>query len=68
MNLMVEFLGQANLGSGKSYLDIAPAAQLIFYSRFRLDAGYRLPIIRDLQRPSPGGAFVRIEYNFFNAF
>jgi hypothetical protein len=65
---MLEILGQANLNTGKTYLDLAPAAQLIFYSRFRLDAGYRFPIITDLQRTAPGGAFVRVEYNIFNAF
>ena len=41
LNLMLEFLNQYNLGSGKYYIDIAPAAQLIINSVARVDVGYR---------------------------
>jgi hypothetical protein len=68
MNLMVELLGQANLNTGYSFLDIAPSVQFIFFSRLRLDASYRIPLVKDLTRTTPGGFFVRFEYNIFNAY
>ena len=68
LNLMLEFLSQVNTGSGKYYLDIAPTAQLIFNSQSRLDIGYRQELNNTLERTSPNGFFIRLEYNFFNAF
>jgi hypothetical protein len=68
LNLMVEVLGQTNVGSGNTFLDIAPSAQLIFYSIFRVDVGYRFNCINTLYRSAPEGFLVRLEYNFFNAF
>jgi hypothetical protein len=68
LNLMCELLGQTNMGNGNSYLDIAPAAQLIFSSRFRFDLGYRYPLVSTLYRTAPKGVIVRLEYNIFNAF
>jgi hypothetical protein len=67
LNLMVEVLGQSNIGSGSTYLDIAPTAQLIFNSIFRVDIGYRFNCINTLYRTAPEGFLVRLEYNFFNA-
>ena len=66
LNLMVEFLGQVNTGSGKYYADIAPSVQLIFNSQSRIDIGYRRQLTSTLLRTAPNGAFVRLEYNFFN--
>lgn len=68
VNLLLEMLGQTNVSSGYSYLDIAPAVQFIFLSKMRVDAAYRIPVIKDLSRTSPGGCFVRLEYNIFNAY
>jgi len=68
VNLMLEVLGQTNLGSGNSFLDIAPSVQFIFLSRMRIDAAYRIPLVKDLSRTAPGGYFVRLEYNIFNAY
>ena len=68
VNFMVEMLGQTNVNSGKSFLDIAPSVQFIFLSRMRLDAAYRFPLVKDLSRTTPGGVFVRLEYNIFNAY
>jgi len=67
-NLMLEFLSQINLGSGKCYLDVAPTVQLIIKSQSRLDIGYRQQLGASLLRTAPNGFFVRLEYNFFNAF
>jgi hypothetical protein len=68
MNLMVEMLGQANMNTGSSFLDIAPSVQFIFLSKMRLDLAYRIPLVKDLSRTSPGGYFLRFEYNIFNAY
>ncbi|ULQ57785.1 hypothetical protein KJS94_06185 [Flavihumibacter rivuli] len=67
-NLMVEVLSQFNTGSGKYYVDIAPAMQFIFNSQSRLDIGYRKEISSDQERTAPNGFFIRLEHNFFNAF
>jgi hypothetical protein len=68
VNLMVEFLTQVNTGSGKYYVDVAPTMQLIFNSQSRIDIGYRNELSSSLLRTAPNGFFIRIEYNFFNAF
>jgi hypothetical protein len=68
LNLMVEALGQTNLHSGKSFVDLAPVAQLILKSRMRVDFGYRFPVVSDLSRSASRGALIRLEYNWFNAY
>ena len=68
LNLMVEFLNQLNLGSGKYYVDIAPSAQLIINSVARVDLGYRQALGSTLSRKSSNSFLLRLEYNFFNAF
>lgn len=68
LNLMLEFLSQVNVGSGKYYMDIAPSVQMIFKSQSRIDVGYRKQLNTTLVRTAPNGFFVRLEYNFFNAF
>jgi hypothetical protein len=68
LNLMLEFLGQVNMNTGYSFFDMAPSVQFIFLSRMRLDAAYRLPLVKDLSRTAPGGFLVRLEYNIFNAY
>ncbi|MEO6254139.1 MAG: hypothetical protein ABIO79_12575 [Ferruginibacter sp.] len=68
VNLMVEMLGQTNVNSAHSFLDVAPSIQFIFLSRMRLDAAYRIPLVTNLSRTAPGGFFLRLEYNIFNAY
>ena len=68
LNLMLELLGQVNLKTAYSFLDIAPSVQFIFLSKMRLDAAYRIPLVKDLTRTAPGGFLVRLEYNIFNAY
>ena len=68
VNLMLEFLGQTNLASGASYLDMAPAIQFIFDSRARVDVSYLYTLVNKLQRTATSGIFVRLEYNFFNVY
>jgi len=66
VNLMLEFMGQLNLYSGSSWLDMAPAVQFIFNSRARVDLGYHFALAKQLPRYSTQGALLRLEYNFFN--
>ena len=68
INLMLEFLSQVNIGSGKYYMDIAPSVQMIFNSQSRVDVGYRKELSTTLLRTAPNGFFIRLEHNFFNAF
>lgn len=68
VNLMAELLGQTNIATGKTFIDLAPSVQFIFHSRMRLDLGYRFALVKKLERTSEDGALVRLEYNIFNAF
>lgn len=66
LNLYAELLGKSNPGYGQSYLDVAPAVQLIFNSVCRLDFAYRTPLFNSMERNSKNMYLVRLEYNFFN--
>jgi hypothetical protein len=68
MNVMLELLNQYNTGSGKYYIDVAPSVQFIFNSVARVDVGYRKQLSGTLSRTAQSGLFIRLEYNFFNAF
>jgi hypothetical protein len=68
VNLMLEMPGQLNVNTGHSFLDLAPSVQFIFLSKMRVDVAYRIPLVTNLSRTSPGGYFVRLEYNIFNAY
>lgn len=66
VNVYAELLGKTNPGYGQSYLDIAPAVQLIFNSFLRVDFSYRTPLYNDMRRTSANVYLVRLEYNLFN--
>ena len=68
VNVYAELLGKDNPGYGQSYLDVAPAVQLIFNSVCRLDFSYRTPLYNDMVRTSKDTYLVRLEYNIFNIF
>ena len=68
LNVYAELLGKANPGYGQSYLDVAPAVQLIFNSFFRVDFSYRTPLYNQMVRTSDNVYLVRLEYNLFNVF
>jgi hypothetical protein len=68
LNLMCEWLAQTNLGSGKTFIDMAPSVQLIISSRMRIDMAYRFALINQLQRTAANGYVLKLEYNFFNSF
>ncbi len=68
LNLYVEVLGKTNPGYDESYLDVAPAFQLIFNSLIRLDFSYRLPLYNSMIRNTNNMYLIRLEYNLFNVF
>ncbi len=68
LNVYAELLGKTNPGYGQSYLDVAPAVQLIFNSVFRVDFSYRTPLYNNMVRTSQNTYLVRLEYNLFNVF
>jgi hypothetical protein len=68
MNLMCEFLGASALDKRAAFVDVAPAVQFIFNSISRLDLGYRTQVAGDMDRLSRSAFFVRLEYNFLNAY
>lgn len=68
LNMMVEMLGQTNLSTGRTFVDMAPVIQLVFLSRMRADFGYRFALSDALKRTASNGVLIRFEYNIFNAF
>ncbi|MDB5131907.1 MAG: hypothetical protein JWR02_1656 [Mucilaginibacter sp.] len=66
LNLYMEFLGKTNPGYNQSYLDAAPAMQLIFNSLIRVDFSYRVPLYSSMIRNTGHMYLVRLEYNLFN--
>lgn len=68
LNLYCEFLGQKNTDLNVGFLDIAPAMQLIFNSRARLNAGARFQLAGNAHRMANRSLFVSFEYYFLNAF
>lgn len=66
-NLYLELLGKTNPDSGRSYVDLAPAVQVILNSRTRIDLGYRFELAGNLSgRYNKGMYLVRAEFNFFS--
>ncbi len=65
INLMVEVVGQTIGANGKSYVDIVPAIQFIFFSQARVDIAYRRQVISSMNRTAPNGLYLNLEYTFF---
>lgn len=67
-NVYLELLGKTDPGSGQSYLDIAPALQMIINSTTRIDLGYRFQATGNMEgRYTKNMYLLRAEFNFFNA-
>lgn len=67
-NLYFEVLGKTNPANGNSYLDLAPAVQVILNSKTRIDLGYRFQATGNMpNRYLKNMYLARIEFNFFNA-
>ncbi|MFC1222577.1 hypothetical protein ACFE6N_02145 [Pedobacter sp. BG31] len=66
-NVYLELLGKTDPGSGQSYLDIAPAIQVILNSTTRIDFGYRFQAAGNMDnRYTKNMYLLRAEFNFFN--
>jgi hypothetical protein len=67
-NLYFEVLGKTNPANGHSYIDFAPALQLIVNSKTRFDLGYRFQAVGNMEgRYLKNMYLARVEFNFFNA-
>lgn len=66
-NVYFEVLGKTNPENGNSYVDFAPALQVIVNSRTRIDLGYRFQVAGDIAgRYNKNMYLLRAEFNFFN--
>lgn len=66
-NLYFELLGKTDPSSGQSYLDLAPAVQVILNSTTRIDLGYRFQAAGNMtNRYTKNMYLLRAEFNFFN--
>lgn len=68
LNLYFEFLGQSAIGQGKSYVEAAPAIQLILNSRTRIDVSRRFQLYGNMNRMTKNMFLIRLEHNLFNVF
>lgn len=67
LNLYFEVLGKTNPANGNSYVDLAPAVQIVLNSRTRLDLGYRFELAGDIENRYLKNMYLaRVEFNFFN--
>jgi hypothetical protein len=67
-NLYVEALGKTSPETGNSYLDLAPAIQLVLNSKTRIDLGYRFQVAGNIDNRYLKNMYLaRVEFNFFNA-
>jgi hypothetical protein len=67
LNLYFEVLAKTNPENGRSYVDFAPAVQMIINSRTRIDLGYRFEVAGNLEnRYTKNMYMARVEFNFFN--
>jgi len=66
-NVYFEMLGKTDPNTGQSYLDLAPALQVILNSTTRIDLGYRFQAAGNMTgRYTKNMYLLRAEFNFFN--
>ena len=68
LNLYVELLGQRTYDKKRYFVDLAPAAQLIFNSQAKLNLGYRFQLGGDMMRMANESWMLSFEWLFLNAF
>lgn len=68
INVYLEFLGKTNVGRDKSYLEAAPAVQVILNSRTRIDVSKRFQLYGNMERMTKNMFLFRVEHNLFNVF
>jgi hypothetical protein len=67
INFYVELLGQQVFNDKVSFLDMAPAIQLIFNSQAKVNLGYRWALMDNTNRMSKESVYLSFDYLFFNA-
>ena len=67
LNLYCELLGQKNLEIKRSFVDIAPALQLIVKSTTRINAGARFQVAGDAHRMARNSIFISLEHYLLQA-
>jgi hypothetical protein len=67
LNLYCELLGQKNTDINRSFIDVAPAIQLIVASRMRINAGARFQLSGNTHRMANEAVYVSLEYYILNA-
>jgi hypothetical protein len=66
-NAYFEVLGRTNPSNGHSYVDFAPAVQVIINSITRIDLGYRFQVSGNMEnRYNKNMYMVKLEFNLFN--
>ena len=68
LNLYAELLTQRSLDNGKYYVDLAPALQLIFSSRTKLNLGYRFQLNGTMDRMAEQSWLLTLETTWLGVF
>jgi hypothetical protein len=68
LNLYAELLGQRSLDNNRYYLDLAPALQLIFSSRTKLNLGYRFQLGATMDRMAQSSWLLTLESTWLGFF
>ncbi|MES2005781.1 MAG: hypothetical protein V4450_14780 [Bacteroidota bacterium] len=66
-NLYAELIGQRTTDLKRYYVDLAPAAQLIFNSTAKLNMGYRFELSSNMHRMADRSWLLSFEWLFLNA-
>jgi hypothetical protein len=66
LNLYVELLGSKALDKSIHFVDIAPAAQLIFNANTKFNAGYRFQVNGNMLRMANQSYYIGLERTFLN--
>jgi hypothetical protein len=66
LNLYIELLGSKALDKPIHFVDIAPAAQLIFNANTKFNAGYRFQVNGNMLRMANQSYFISLERTFLN--
>ncbi len=67
LNLYLEIMGQQLLDKEAGFTDLAPAVQLIFGSKTKLNMGYRFQLTGSMQRMATNSWLISLERTFLNA-
>jgi hypothetical protein len=68
LNIYTELLGQRSLDNNRYYVDMAPALQLIFASRTKLNLGYRFQLGGTMNRMAQRSWLLSLESTWLGFF